>query len=82
MASEIRIYGTQILLSKLLANGDDGLHPTLESKHTIARTNFRKEKDTEKIAALIPCFIKNMNMSNIFQSISLTLFHLCDLRWL
>lgn len=31
-ASEIRIYGTPIPLSELLANGDDGLHPTLENK--------------------------------------------------
>lgn len=66
MASEIRIYGTQIPLSKLLASGDDGPHPRLESKHAIARTNIRKEKDTEKIAALFIFLIKHGIMSSIF----------------
>lgn len=28
----------------------------------MARTNFRKEKDTEKFAAITPYFIKNRNM--------------------
>lgn len=62
MASEIRIYGTQTTPSKLLANDGDGLHPALERKYTMARTNFRKEKDTEKFAAITPYFIKNRNM--------------------
>lgn len=66
MASEIRIYGTQIPLSKLLANGDDGLHPRLESKHAKVRTNFRKEKYTGKIGAIFIFLIKCGIMSDIF----------------
>lgn len=66
MASEIRIYGIQTPPSELLANDDDGLHPILEMKNPITKTNFNKEKETGKFAAIVTYFIKNRDIVGNF----------------
>lgn len=69
VASEIRIYGIQTPPWELLANDDDGLHPILEMKNAITITNFNKEKETGKFAAIVTYFIKNRHIMGHFTDI-------------